>query len=838
MNLFKLMATLGMDDTEYKKGLDKAEKGASSLKSKIVGLGIGTAVAGIGKAAVDAGMNFEQAMAGVAGTMGITSDEIAKGNESFEKLKKAAKDAGATTKFSASEAAEGLGYMALAGLNAEQSVTLLPKVLDAAAASGMDLASASDLVTDGMSALGISVDGAGEFMDKITKTSQKSNTSFAQLGDALLTVGGTAKVLKGGVTEANTALGILADNGIKGAEGGTALRNVILSLSSPTDKSSKLMKKLGLNVFDSSGKMRNMQDILNDLNKILGKMTDQERTKALSTMFNKVDLKSVNALLANSTDRWTELSAAIDDSKGVTEETAKTMNDTLKGKLTEMGSALEGLGIAFYEKIEQPLKDGVKFLTDLFSKLIDLLSSGKLDKQLALIGSAIGGIVAYLAVIKTMAIISKLSSAIGVIVNVVKSVKSLQGAIALLNAVMAANPIGMVAMVIGTLVSAFIYLWTTSEGFRNFWIGLWNKIKEIVDFAGGWIYDFFKNTLPNSINNAIEYIKGIPERLANFFEKLKTDIKTFFTNLWEWIKTKAKEKWTQFTEFIKQIPQKLREIGIEIGTNIGNFIKNIWNFFTVSIPAIYNNIIKWFKELPGEIWKWLKNAFYATVKWGYDMMVEADKSAREFVDNVIKWFKELPTKVKNWFTEVIKKVINWKDDMVKKAKETGSEFTKWLKDSLKNLPKDMMNIGKDIVNGVWQGIKNAKEWFTSSVKGFFGGIVDGVKSTLGIHSPSRVFRDEVGQWIPAGVEVGVKREMPNLKRSLDDEFSELSNMSIESPELNIYKAQEDFMGKLKKIKIEIPLEVDGREFTRVAVAPFQDELQEYKKTHDTKYRFI
>lgn len=838
MNLFKLMATLGIDDSEYKQGLDKAEKGAKSLKATITKLGIGTTVAGIGKKALDVGMNFEQAMAGVAGTMGLTAEEINNGSESFEKLKQAAKQAGATTKFSASEAAEGLGYMALAGLDADESISLLPKVLNAASASGMDLASASDLITDGMSALGISVDGAGGFIDKITKTSQKSNTSFAQLGDALLTVGGTARVLKGGVTEANTALGILADNGIKGAEGGTALRNIILSLSSPTDKSAKLMKKLGLNVFDSSGKMRNMQDILNDLNKILGKMTDEERTKALSTMFNKVDLKSVNALLSNSTDRWTELSQAIDDSNGATEKTAETMNNTLKGRLTEMKSALEGLGIAFYEKVEQPLKNGVEFLTGLFSKLIDLLASGKLDKQLALIGSAIGGIVTYLAVIKTMAIISKLSSAIGVIVNVVKSVKSLQGAIALLNAVMAANPIGLVAVALGTLVAGFIYLWTTSEGFRNFWIGLWDKLKEIVNFAGGWISDFFKNTLPNAINNAIEYIKSLPERLANFFEKLKTDIQTFFANLWEWIKTKAIEKWTQFTEFIKQIPQKLREIGIEIGTNIGNFIKDIWNFFTVSIPAIYNKIIEWFKKLPGEIWKWLQNAFYATVKWGYDMLVEADKTAREFINNVIKWFKELPGKIKNWFNEVIKKVIGWKDDMVKKAKETGNEFTKWLKDSLKNLPKDMMNIGRDIVQGVWQGIKNAKEWFTSSVKGFFGGIVDGVKSTLGIHSPSRVFRDEVGQWIPAGVEVGVKREMPNLKRTLDNEFSELSNLEIDSPELNIYKAQEDFIGQLKKIEIKIPLEVDGRELTRVAVAPFQDELTDYNKTHNTKYRFI
>lgn len=164
----------------------------------------------------------------------------------------------------------------------------------------MDLATASDMVTDSMSALGDAAGTTESFVDKMAKTSQKSNTNVQQLGEAILTVGGTAKNLAGGVVEMNTVLGIFADNGVKGAEGGTALRNVILSLTAPTDKAKKQMEALGLQVFDANGNMRPLNETFNDLNGILGTMTQGEQTEVLNSIFNKVDLKSVNALLANS----------------------------------------------------------------------------------------------------------------------------------------------------------------------------------------------------------------------------------------------------------------------------------------------------------------------------------------------------------------------------------------------------------------------------------------------------------------------------------------------------------------------------------------------------------
>lgn len=372
-----------------------ASKGAKVVTGAIAG--VSTAVGGVATASIKVGMDFESSMSQVAATMGITSQEIASGSKSFEMLKQAAKDAGSSTQFSASQSAEALNYLALAGYDAEKAVQALPTVLNLAAAGGLELGYASDLVTDSMSALGLSTNELEGFVDKLAKTSQKSNTNIAQLGEAILTVGGTAKVLAGGTTELNTALGILADNGIKGAEGGTALRNVILSLSAPTDQARDKMKELGLEVFDAQGNMRPLNDIFNDLNGILGNMSQGEQTQVLSKLFNKVDLKSVNALLANSGDRFNELSGYINNADGAAAAMAETMNDNLKGRLTQLSSALEGLGIDIYENMELPLKSMAEQAIESVGKLHTALKNGGIDGLVAEVGTVLADVISQIA---------------------------------------------------------------------------------------------------------------------------------------------------------------------------------------------------------------------------------------------------------------------------------------------------------------------------------------------------------------------------------------------------------------------------------------------------------
>lgn len=376
----KLLFETGVDVSGFTSGVATMTTAAAAAAATIT--------AGLSAAAIKVGSDFEAAMSQVGATMGITSAA-----EEFEILSTAAKEMGESTKFSASQASEALNYLALAGYNAEKSVAALPTVLNVAAAGGMELASASDMITDAMSALGLETAQMSTFADQLAVTSQKSNTSVSQLGEAILTVGGTAKTLSGGVTEMNTALGILADNGIKGSEGGTMLRNVILSLSAPTSTAAEALTGLGVTAFDASGKMKPLQETFADLGGALSKLTEQERTETLSNIFNKVDLKGVNALLGTSVERFDELSGYISDCSGAAAQMAATMDDNLKGDLTIMQSALEGLGIAAYEKFQEPMRTAVQEVTDYIGELSKSVTNGKLGDSLGKLAVSFGNFV-------------------------------------------------------------------------------------------------------------------------------------------------------------------------------------------------------------------------------------------------------------------------------------------------------------------------------------------------------------------------------------------------------------------------------------------------------------
>jgi TP901 family phage tail tape measure protein len=354
--------------------------GAGLAKTgKMLGaIGLAAGVASFGKESVQAGMQFDASMAQVAATMGTTVDQIGD-------LREFAQQMGATTKFSASQSADALNYMALAGYDAQTSMAMLPNVLNLAAAGNMDLAQASDMVTDTQSALGLSLDETTALVDKMAAASSTTNTSVSQLGDALLTVGGTAKNLSGGTTEAAQALGLLADNGIKGSEGGTALRNVLLGLSS--DKFEKTFGAMGVAAYDAEGNMRSLKDIFGDMNTAMADMTVEEKTEALSSAFNKVDLKSLNALLGTNAERWDEVSEKIDGSAGAAQKMADTQLDNLSGDVTTFQSALEGLQIKISDAITPALRGFTQLGTSALGGLTEAM--GWVNEQLSAFGDAL-----------------------------------------------------------------------------------------------------------------------------------------------------------------------------------------------------------------------------------------------------------------------------------------------------------------------------------------------------------------------------------------------------------------------------------------------------------------
>ncbi len=587
--------------TNLGKSLDDAGKKAETAGKSLTRY-VTVPLTAAGAASIKAGMDFDSAMSQVAATMGTTTDDI-------KDLRDYAIQMGSTTSFSATEAAEALNYMALAGYDADTSMKMLPTVLNLAAAGGMDLAAASDAVTDAQSALGLSTEETTTLVDQMAKASSKTNTSVEQLSSAILTVGGTARTMKGGTEELTAVLGVLADNGIKGSEGGTALRNILLSLQSPTDKAAKTLKEMGVSVYDSEGNMRSMTDILADMNGALSDMTGEERAKALSSVFNKRDLKSINALLNTSTERWEELGVALDDAGGAAEQMAATQLDNLKGSLTLLKSALEGAAIAVSDVISPVIRkfaDKVSKWVDKFNKL-----SPAMQKRIVAIGVAIAAIGPVLIVVgKGMQLVGK------VMQNVTTIVGGLSKAISFL----AANPIVLIIAGIAALVAAFVILWKKSEAFRNFFIGMWNKIKTTVTIIMTAIKTYVSTTwtaITTIFKTALSAIKtawsGISSYFAGKWAAIKavfTGAKAWFGNLFAGVFSAIKAKFAGWSAFWSglwsTIKSKFKSIGTSIASAISNSVKSgingvismIQNTINSGINLI-NGAIGLINKLPG-----------------------------------------------------------------------------------------------------------------------------------------------------------------------------------------------------------------------------------------------
>lgn len=501
MDLFNLVAKLTLDSSEYDRAM-AAAKGtavksgdsmvASVNKTKkaigVAALGMGAAMAAFGVSSVKTGMEFDSSMSQVAATMGYSVDEIndktSEAGQTFDKLRNFAQEMGQTTKFSATESADALNYMALAGYDAEKSMRMLPNVLNLAAAGNIDLAAASDMVTDASSALGLTEAETTKMIDQMAAASSKSNTSVEQLGQAILTVGGTAKVLKGGTTELSTALGILADNGTKGAEGGTALRNVLTSIQG--GKFEKTFGEMGVQAYDAQGNLRSLKDIFLDMGEAMEGMTDEEKTDIINKTFNARDLKNVNALLGTSAERWDELTGAIENSQDAASNMAETQMDNLAGDITLLQSAFEGLKISVSDQLTPAFRGVVQFLT----WCIDHAST---------LGPIILGLATAFGVF-------------AVAINIGTIIQNVTKAFAAFNAILLANPIGIVVALIAGLVVAITLLWKNNETFRNKVTAVWDAVKSKISSAIG------------AIKNAFQQLKGAVNTVKSTFDSIKNAI--------------------------------------------------------------------------------------------------------------------------------------------------------------------------------------------------------------------------------------------------------------------------------------------------------------------------
>lgn len=399
----------------------------------------------------------------------------------------------------------------------------------------------------------------------------------------------------------------------------------------------------------------------------------------------------------------------------------------------------------------------------------------------------------------------------------------------LFNAALSANPIGLVIIGLVALIAGLVYLWNTSEGFRNFWINAWESIKNTCSIAIDGISKFFTDTIPSAFDSLINSAKATKDFFVNGFEYIKNSIAQFGSELVTRFKNWCDEVWILFTQTIPSWIQSIVDWFSELPHHIGYalsyvFIKlvmfgvQVIDFFANTVPTWIDAIINWFSELPGKIWIWLvdslnkvkawglemgakatqiaseflvntgtwlsqlpgriwtylTDSFNKVKQWGFDMGVKAGQIAAEFLNNTIDYFSKLPGRIWTWLSDTVSKVRTWGGDLWNAGVNSAKQLVDSVVNTVEAIPSKMLDIGRHIVEGLWQGIINAKNWFMRQVNGFFSGIVDGAKAALGIHSPSRVMRDEVGKWIMPGVEVGMDKTMPDLQSNMKEKLLNLT----------------------------------------------------------------
>lgn len=419
-------------------------------------------IAGIGVASVKLAADFEKGMSTVQSISGATGTDL-------EMLSKKAKEMGLKTKYSASESAEAFKYMAMAGWKAGEMADGIEGVMYLAGATGEDLAGTSDIVTDALTAFGMQAKDTNKFVDVLAQTANKSNTSVSMLGESFKYVAPVAGALKFNAQDVSTALGLMANSGIKASSAGTALRSLFTRMAKPTKESQTAMDALGISLTDSQGNMKSLDTIMRETRKSFAGLTESQKAQYAAALAGKTGMSGLLAIVNSADSDFNELSTAIYNSDGACKKMYDTANNNLSGQLTILKSTVEGIGISFGERLLPYIKQGTEFIQRLADKF-NSLTKAQQDTiiKVGLIAAAVGPAIFLFG--RTVMVVGKLVKTVGMVGNAFKTAKTVMG---LVTAPANAVVLGLTAVVVaGVLI------------YKN-----WDKIKA----AAGRLWNFVKN---------------------------------------------------------------------------------------------------------------------------------------------------------------------------------------------------------------------------------------------------------------------------------------------------------------------------------------------------------
>ena len=644
MNVMELFVTLAIKDTAYKQGLKDAEGNASSSTSKIGGAfkavgkvaktamvaGSAAAVA-FTKTSIDAGMNFDTAMSQVAATMGTTVDKI--GN-----VKAKAEEMGRTTKYTATEAAEGMNILAQAGLSADEQISGIGTVLNLASAGAMSLEESASYTAGAVKGFGDSMSNASYYADLMAKGATLANTDVRGLGEAFSGSAATAKNYGQAADSVTLSLLRLAEQNVTGSEASTALNRAMADLYTPTDDASKALDQLGVSAYKSNGEAKDFNDLVDELNGSLQGMTAEQKNNALATIFTTQGLQAFNKMTASSDATVQKFWKGIQDSSGSAAQQAATQLDNLQGDITLLSSATEGLQLAFYNTFSGTIRGAIKGITSEVSGLAEAMESGGISGALSKLAQD---------AINFSGQLPGLTKIGGDLINgLISSVTQNSGSITTAVSQLLNNLASTISTGLNVFTSVGVNLLTTIAN------GMTQGIPTFLGQALPMLTQFTESLRSNAgklINAGLTLIQNIAQGLINSIPVLIAYVPTIITNL---------------AGIINDNAPKILATGVTIITNLAIGLVRAIPLLIANLPEIITAIVSvftafnWFslgKNIVTGIIKGVKN-LPSLLKGAAKNAVNGFKGAFKgngILSAVKGAFTKIPSAVKSIFTKAV-----------------------------------------------------------------------------------------------------------------------------------------------------------------------------------------
>ncbi|NFQ67390.1 phage tail tape measure protein [Clostridium sporogenes] len=729
-----------------------AEKGVSKLNS-IAGKSVkvftgavaatGTVLSGLGAYAIKVGSNFEEGMSKVSAISGATGEDL-------KKLTEKAKEMGAKTKFSATESAEAMQYMAMAGWKTGDMLNGIDGIMNLAAASGEDLALVSDIVTDALTAFGMSAKDSAQFADLLASAASNSNTNVSMLGESFKYVAPVAGALGHSAKDTAFALGLMANAGIKSSQSGTALRASLTNLAHPSKNMAAEMERLGISLTDSNGKVKEGKALYDELRQKFSGLTDAQKTSSAATIFGKEAMSGMLAIINASDADYKKLYENLSNCDGAAENMANTMNDNLKGQITLLSSALESLGIELYEGVNNPMKEVVKTANEMVQQLTTAFKEGGLTSLVTELGNVFVTIITNIA--------AQLPQMINLAVQVIQSfITGIQNNLPLI----ATSAI----QIIQTLITGFITVLP-----QIIQVGL-----QLIIQLGTGIAQAIPTLLPQIINVVIGIADMIISNIGTIIEVGIKILMALVQGLVQALPQLIQEVPRIINEFSGAIFAQLPTIIVAGVKIILMLIKGLIQSIPTLIANIPQIIMAIFNALTLFNWASAGKTLITKVGSGIKGMAgNIGNIARGVAQGVNNAIKSIFTGGLNIGRSLITNLGNGIKSLAGSIAGTARNIGSSVINSIKNAFAVAPSIGSNLIKGIWNGISNMGSWIMGLIGNFASGIIAGIKEKFKIHSPSRVMRDEVGVMLAKGIGVGVDIETPKVTKDIVDNMDDIT----------------------------------------------------------------